>query len=217
MLIYVAAIAHFDPLCRPRLHDWLQLTARRHPTGPEFVAVEWDPSHFELVRAQRPIVRKLAEARWPAATTEFLDALAAAVAFEADTHTELLPSTPVIWLDEGRAQPFEDAVATYAADRINVYASYLDRDEASFDRQTLKRMSQVAWTRLGRREPGGTDRDVRFATAISARAADASAKSAAAIVGANHASRELGYMVQRLEDLGLMCEVTELRPTGDAA
>ena len=217
MRVIVAAIAHFDPLCRGRLHAWLQILLRTQSSPPGFVAVEWDKDIFAAVKSQRPTVRQIAQSRWPQATPEFLDCLESAVAFEADTHASLAPEVDTLWLDHGRSLPYSDAIDSYAVDRVEVYASYIPPAAVTFDSALLKVMSVEAWNRLGAIQEGGTDRDPLFAQSIAKHPSRSVAEWAVAIVGARHASRDDGYMVQRLEAEGFTCEVTNLRPSPDAA
>ena len=217
MRVDVAAIAHFDPLCGDRLRTWLRTQLNSQSSPPAFVAVEWDKDMFTKVKSQRPVVRSLAASRWPQATDEFLNALEAAVAFEADTHVPLIPHVPTVWLDQDRALPYPDAIETYAVDRITVYASYIPPSTTRFDSSLLHAMSLEAWNRLGPRQEGGTERDPGFAEAIAKHLTSHAPAWSIAIVGANHASRDAGYMVQRLEAAGISCEVSQLRPHLDAA
>lgn len=217
MQLSVAGIAHFDPLCRQRLRKWLKELLRRYANVPGFVAVEWDKEIFLKVKSQRPIARSLAESRWPSARSAFLDALAAAVAYEADTHLEIMPGVQTVWLDQGRSLPNQDAVDAYAADRINLYAGCIPSTATHFDSALLQAMSRKSWNGLTPRVNGGTARDIHFAEVITHHAKLSRSDWAVAIVGADHASRDTGYMVQRVEAAGTPCETNELRPSRDAA
>jgi hypothetical protein len=219
MEIQVAAIVHADPLCRGRLRRWLRELLAAKGSQPAFVAVEWDEQMFQSVRALRPVVCAKASEKWPGATSEFIDALASAVAFGGDTHHQLMPDVPTIWLDTGRDLPYPDAIEVFADQRINGYANLIPSETTRFDANLLRVMSYEAWdrNRPGERPEGGTNRDAKFAKVILARAPDYTGDWAAAIVGANHASRDQGYMVNRLQESGGICIVSELRPESIAS
>lgn len=217
MQLFVAGIAHFDPLCRQRLQKWLKHLLRRYANAPGFVAVEWDKEIFLKVKSQRPIVRALAESRWPSGTPAFLDALAAAVAYEADTHLEIMPAVQTVWLDHDRSLPYPHAVNTYAACRISIYSSFIPPTATRFNSALLQEMCRESWNRFAARDKGGNERDIRFTEAITHHAKSSRSDWALAIVGANHASRDTGYMVQRVETAGIPCETNELRPSRNAA
>ena len=212
MKVCIAAIAHFDPLCKPRLSDWLSMRSSTDSQPPLFVGVEWDRNTFAKVKQQRLLVRQLAQKEWPNADADFINALVDAMGFEGDTHVDHIPSTNTIWLDQGREVKNSTIITNYAEDRIRVYKSYIPEDTVKFDASTLATMSIEAWNRLGERPEGGTPRDVKFAGLIIQELLKSPESWAITIVGANHASRDEGYVTNLLENYGIECNVEELRP-----
>ncbi len=210
--IEIAAISHFDPLCKDRLVHWLSALRDRQGKPPSFVAVEWDEQQFAEIRFQRLSVRMIAQERWPKASEGFITSLSESVAFEGDSHIGIFPETPTVWLDRGREIVDPTVITKYAPDRVAVYASYLERQNATANEASLPQMSLEAWNRLGERPPGGTDRDIAFSAAVSDAFEEEGGDWAIAIVGANHASDEPGYMRERLDRAGFHCIVTELSP-----
>ncbi len=216
MRVKVAAIVHFDPLCRGRLLDWLRILLGRQPSPPAFVAVEWDEQHFEEVNRQRPDVRTRAQSEWPKATNEFYNALEFTAAFEADTHISLLPNTQIIWLVQGLPLPNADAIKNYSQQLIKIYKGQIPSSKTQFDSALLKTMSIKAWDDCNSRKKGGTDRDELMAEAIIKNSGSDPSLWSIAVVGADHASRDAGYMVALLEEAGITCDVTVLSPDKDS-
>jgi hypothetical protein len=217
MQIYIAGINHFDPLCKARLQTWLISLKSTQPTEPSFVAVEWDEGNFKKVRIQRGKVRALASAHWPESTIEFLDALEAAVAFEADTHNSIMPNVETVWLDRDRSLAYAHAIEDYASDRIKIYESYIPSDSIAFDSTLLDILSQESWRRADKGNSSDVDRDTKFAHSIMRHLRLEESTWAIAIVGARHAGRNNDRMVYILEASGFNCEITELRPIPNAA
>jgi len=213
MRVKVAGIVHFDPLCRGRLYGWLQDLLRSHSSPPAFVAVEWDEQHFKEVKKQRPIIRSLAQSKWPNATDEFYNTLKLTAAFEADTHVSLLPNTQIIWLDQGQSLPNAGAIINYSPTQIDIYKKCILPNTTEFDSVLLKTMSKKAWKIPEPPEKGGTDRDRLFADAIIKKSGLEPSAWSIAVVGADHGSRDSGYMVALLEEAGITCDVTVLCPT----
>src|SRR5258706_3158668 len=212
MQVFIAGVNHFDPLCRVRLENWLRALLSSQSTPPSVVAVEWDEAIFNKVKSQRANVRVLATSRWPQSTVEFLNALEATVAFEADTHIPLMPGIPTVWLDQGRALPYSDAIEKYAPDRIRIYDSYIPAGTTTFDSSLLDTMSLEAWKQLDKGGASETDRDTIFADIITKHLGSEKSTWAIVIVGAKHASREIDQMAYRLEVAGDTFGNNQLRP-----
>lgn len=209
-MLYIAGIQHFDPLCRDRLFNWLKVLQKSHHRPPFFVAVEWDENIFRKVAGQRITLQQLAKKAWPQASSLFLEKLSEAMAFEADTHIELFPNIPTLWLDNDRIVNPE-IVENYARDRLNVYRSFLSSEIAELNYETLLIMSREAWDRSSKPSQGNS-RDVQFADLICECFNQTNNCWAIAIVGANHASTASGYMGAILIEKGIKCNVTILEP-----
>ncbi|HEY60536.1 MAG TPA: hypothetical protein G4N92_07640 [Anaerolineae bacterium] len=215
MNISISAVHHFDPLCKQRLLKWLFFERSTHCHPPTFVAVEWDCQIFEQILKQRKIVYNLAKKRWPNATTKFLYALAEAVAYEGDTHMEVFPDIPTIWLDQGITIDDQTIITDYAKDRINVYVNLIGDKICNFDEETLHFMSRRAWERSEFSNNRKTDRDDKFSSIIINKYVLNPNKWAIVIVGANHAKKHQGTMISELENHGFNIEVSKLNPKWD--
>ncbi len=214
MKVYLAGINHFDPLGRAELERWLKDLAVHAPSPPAFISVEWSEPIFADVQAQRHRFRHLAQREWPEASTETLDTLAAALAYEADTHTAVFPGVETLWLDQGREHSVaEDIVARYAEYRLNMYSNFLaNRLGAASANNLLPTLSEEAWRRVSL--SGHPDsRDKKWAQLIRDRVSFKKGDWAVVITGATHTSDQDGSLRRRLERDGLSCEVTILRPS----
>ena len=209
-LLYVAGIHHFDPLCRGRLLNWLKSLNKSHEHSPIFVAVEWDKDLFGKVVPQRPLLYRLAKKEWPQSSSFFLTILSEAMAFEGDTHIEVFPTVPILWLDSGRNVTLE-IIEDYAKDRLNVYKSFLPFGVAKLDDKALLIMSKEAWNRSNKPTQGNS-RDTKFAKSIYEHNDQLRNCWAIAIVGTNHASSVQDYMVSILIGQGIKCDMTILKP-----
>ncbi len=215
MQVYIAGIHHYDPLCKARLHNWLQNLLDIKVTLPAFVAVEWDEILFKQVKLQRPIIRKLAMSRWSQSTTEFLDALESTLAFDADTHTLLMPNIQTVWLENGRVHPniMPEVVNNFAFRRFQVYENYIPVNATNFDNSLLYSMSINAWDESDIEGGHATNRDAKFAETIINHLAEKEETAwAIIVVGYYHGRQEPDWMAHRLTSAGVNCETTELRP-----
>lgn len=213
MNISVSAICHFDPLCKQRLLKWLLFERSFHYHPPTFVAVEWDCQIFEKICKQRKIVYNLARKQWPSATPKFLYTLAEAVAYEGDTHVEVFPDIPTIWLDQGRIIKDQTIITDYAKDRITVYANLIGDEISDFNEETLHFMSLKAWEiSESSNDRNIDDRDYRFSSTIINKYIFNPIKWAIVIVGANHTRKHRRTMISELENHGFRIEVSDLNP-----
>ncbi len=210
MKLYVAGVFHFDPQGRSRLRAWLAGLGASNQRGPGFVAVEHDRHIFEQVRDQRPRLKALVEAACPQASAILLETLEKSLAYEGDTHNEIFPGAPTLWLDEGR----KETVIQYAEDRWRLYMEFLGGGPLPSDaRMILMALTEGAWLAADR-PTRGTERDGKWARLTSDAITTVQGEWAIAIVGANHASDYPGYMVPLLRKQGTRCEVTFLTPKG---
>jgi hypothetical protein len=210
--LQIAAILHFDPLCRSRLRSWLKnlSTEKREPPG--FIAIEWDREIFEQVKQQRPVLQHMIEQEWPGAPEDFVKALSEAMGFEADTHQEVFPHVETIWLDQGREVPDSSVITDYARDRMNLYRSYWPEDISVPTTGILEAMSRKSWKRTAGSALERTDRDSKFASNISEAITEKNPSWAISIVGASHASNSPGCMRALLEKKGVLCKAAILGP-----
>lgn len=218
MNLSIAAINHFDLLCRERLHRWLEAQSSAHNSPPDFIAIEYDQQFFEQIKSQRGWIREEAQKEWPEASDFFLDTLAESLAFEADTHEAVFPGIETLWLDQGNTGIYKSG-KEYATDRHNLInrgflKDNLPENSTEFNSTALHEMSREAWKRsdTSSRYKGETDRDEKFTKLIQERCKSARHDWSIIIVGTNHAGPYPGNMRTRLEECGINCEVSELRP-----
>lgn len=212
MPVQVAGVNHNDVLGRRTLLAWLRDIKRRLNTEPTFVAVEYEPESYILLQQQRSLMRKLTAQAWPGTSDHVLDVFEASVVYEGDLHREVFPGVETVWLETGRMFPDQTVITDYARDRLNIYKSFVSMSKAKLEDADLEEMSHAAWARCQPREPGRTDKDTKFASIVAAGMVKSHNECAIAIVGSSHASRVEGSMVSLLEEKGIQCNVSVLRP-----
>lgn len=213
MRLKIAGIVHNDVLGRERLFKWLQEAKTTEESLPAFIAVEYDEEIFRRIRAQRPVFRRLAVEAWPGVPSSVLKAIEESLVYEGDLHETVFPGIETAWLDQGRTVNDPTCISQYAQDRIKIYRSFIPDGLLELGEGSLMHMSIVAWDQGSLPQPGGSERDVKFAQLILERSRREISEWAIVIVGLNHASEVDGHMVRRLKDEGTIeCAVTELRP-----
>lgn len=212
MRLRVAGVVHNDLLGRERLLNWLREIKDLEKTTPLFIAVEYDESIFGVIRSQRPVLRTLAAEAWPGSSQSVLKLIEDSLAYEGDLHELVFPAVDTLWLDQGRAVGDPTILSDYARDRLNIYKSFVAGESRALSNATLLTMSATAWERGSAPQPGGSDRDAKFARMILDRLKEERRGWAIVIVGSNHASGVQGGMVSRLKSQGIECQVNQLNP-----
>jgi len=124
--LYIAGVHHIDPLCRPRLQQWVEALRACEGADPSFVAPEWKEDIFHALKAQRQRLRQMMEEAFPRIPQEVLEACELALAFEAETLLNLFPNAEPVWLDQMRDVEKTDAVVSnLAANRFDDYKDLL--------------------------------------------------------------------------------------------
>lgn len=118
--IVLLGVNHNDPFGSELLKNELKALMQR-PFLPSCIAVEWKKEAAEAVIAQRPLFMRLAAERFPDASCADIKKLVSTLAYEADSFADIYPDLPIYWLDRDRRDT-NRAVATYAQDRLNLYA-----------------------------------------------------------------------------------------------
>jgi hypothetical protein len=209
MILRIAGINHFDPAGRQRLTDWLAFSSKKFG-NPAFVGTEWDRDIFARVKSQRGEFQGLISKQWPNLSPGLLKVLTLSLAYEADSHTEVLSDVEVVWLDEGR-QAQEDDIQNYARDRFAMYQRWLGGEVTERDDSViLAKMSERAIGEAGRPPSVGNERDAKFADSILRRVGKGGGDWAVVIVGKFHALTYKGAMRQLLEEKEQSCEVSPL-------
>jgi len=208
--LYVAGIAHTDPLGPARLRKWLQSFRNTLPSEPSFVAVEWDERMFNLVKTQRDRFLRLASERWPTSPPEVVRFLVDAVAYDGDTHQATFPTVPTLWLDQGREADHSE-IAGFAELRLKFYEA-ITSDAAQLSILDLDQMSKAAWARIQPRPDGPNARPDIFARRLFPELQGNQPAWGIAIMGANHVSESAGSAVDLLVHNGVDCGVTVLNP-----
>lgn len=210
--LQIAAIPHFEPLCRIRLRSWLKNLSAEKRERPDFIAVEWDREIFEKVKQQRVILHQIAKQEWPSAPQDFVNALSGAMGFEADTHEEVFPHVEVLWLEQGRSISNSSVITDYAYNRMAIYRSYLPKDASILNTEVLEAMSKKSWEIAADAAYQTIDRDLKFTSHILDALTYRQPMWAIAIVGASHASGAPDSMRTLLEKNDVLCKVTILNP-----
>ena len=203
MMLSIAGVYHFDPTGRERLKRHLEELSSSMKDRPMFIAVEWDSGLFAQVKEQRSKFRELAQEQWPTAGSDLMAILELSLGYEADTHSEVFPSSPVLWLDQGR----QANVQTYAQQRLNVYRSFLETDNLPLNTETALAMFSEEARKRAQNLTESTPRDATFASLINEKAIQSQGRWAIVIVGTSHASANPGSMRKLLEDQGYSCKV----------
>jgi len=212
MRLRIAGIVHNDLMGRKRLLKWLREMRDFEEVPPVFVAVEYDESIFGKIRAQRSVLRRLAAEAWQGSSQSVLKAIQDSLGYEGDLHEGVFPGIKTVWLDQGRTVEDPTILSQYARDRLNIYKSFVPREQKVLSNATLLAMSGTAWERGSTPRPGGSDRDAKFARVIIDRLQSESRGWAIVIVGSNHASEVEGSMVSRLKGEEIECQMSQLRP-----
>lgn len=212
MRLRIAGVVHNDVLGRERLFKWFQEVKAVEETPPAFVAVEYDEEIFCKIRAQRPILGRLAANVWPNALSSVRKAIEESVAYEGDLHETVFPGVDTVWLDQGRTVSDPTIISDYALDRLNIYKSFIPEGQAELGDESLLHMSISAWDRGASPQPGRWERDIKFAQLIVDRSLPEVSRWAIVIVGINHATEVEGHMARLLRDQGIECQASELRP-----
>lgn len=199
MVVFIVGVNHFDPLGRADLLARLRTLASRHSNAPAFVAVEYDQRHFRSIAGQRDRFRSLIETACDGLPTAELDAFANSLVYEGDSHHEVFPGVPVLWLDQGREWSESD-LEGYAMDRLNMYQGHSGGDLRGAVEKVSRAIKAVPGTEIDR------DRSKTFATRIRDRVREVNGSWAIAILGEAHASNSVrGSMRQLLEAAGVNC------------
>lgn len=212
MRLRIAGVVHNDVLGRERLIKWLQEVKAEEKTQPAFVAVEYDEEIFCKIREQRPILGRLVAKVWPNAPSPVRKVIEESLGYEGDLHDTIFPGVETVWLDQGRSVSDPTIISDYALDRLKIYKSFIPEGQAELGDESLLHMSMSAWNRGVSPQPGGSERDIKFAQLIADRSRREVLGWAIVIVGINHASEVEGHMATLLRDQGIECQTSELRP-----
>ncbi|MBI4710908.1 MAG: hypothetical protein HY767_00355 [Candidatus Omnitrophica bacterium] len=215
MILHVAGIFHFDPLCRKRLAKWLKQIASMKRNSPLFIAVEWSRRLFKRIKdEQRPLFRQLAQKKWPHIQPALLNALELSLGYEADTHESIF-KVETLWLDDGRENELgvEDKITNYAKNRLQLYESFLNRQAMpSKAMHALQLLSEEAIARASgdKNQELSDPRDSKWSDLLIDRYSCDKNDWAIVVAGASHASLEIkGSMVNQIRSrntLKIDCE-----------
>lgn len=201
--IWIYGGFHHDPGTRQR---FLKELAKQH-TAPHFVAIEWEKPFFEKFIRWRPWIEERLRQRWDFLTAEDCRELSLTLAWEGDAYVEIFPGATPLWLENG----FQEANAKqrYGADADKVSESLakgllerlcnpclptINEWQADVDpppeprskKELIDRVWKKVWSE-GSGEPGGFERDARWATMIWERSSGLHDGWIAAVVGWQHA------------------------------
>lgn len=210
MVIYIAGINHFDPLCRIELKAYLlEWLRNENLEPPAFIAVEYGEENFKKIEGQRPEFRQMLLKEWPDLNSNLLDIFTASLGYEGDVHKEVFPNAEILWLDE--RQDKEDAIRNYAKGRLEIYHDFLKGIDICNGHETVLRKLRDEARNSAKHGKFDKERSSKFAKLIMERIKKGiSSNWAVVIVGSNHASKEQGTMRSILENYGFECIVTDL-------
>lgn len=102
--------------------------------------------------------------RFPLLSVEDLVVLSNSLAYEADSHQDIYPNVPIIWLDEKRASVPDVRIDNYAASTLGVQADNLYHARIS-DPRDLQSFSFAAHYVADKTRENGEERDTQFSQA----------------------------------------------------
>ena len=204
-MLEIIGLSHSNVHHRQLLRHVLAQKVTSHGVVPDFIAVEYDPTHFAEIKRQRSVMRNLAEKEWPLFSAEVWDLMAMSLAFEVDCHLDVCPNVEIVWLDQGRDGSTEQIMQS----RLEIYRGYVAQAAQS------KTTSEViAALDLGSRcnvfppDIGIGERDQNWVAIIKQRFPFP--HWAAAIVGANHTLEVGGSFRKLLQEARIPLSVTML-------
>ncbi len=204
MVVVMVGVIHDDPLGRTDLLARLRALALRRSNPPAFVAVEYDQHHFRSIADQRPRFRSLIKTECDALTSAELDVYSHSLAYDGDSHYEVFPSVPVLWLDEGRKW-CENDLKKYPECQLAMYRHRSDGELCNIEKLscTMKAVTQRSTSSI----PDWKVRNEKFSKRICDRILEVNGSWAIAITGKLHACNSVcGSMRQLLEAAGVNCE-----------
>ncbi|MBI2294359.1 MAG: hypothetical protein HYU73_29260 [Betaproteobacteria bacterium] len=199
MVVFTIGVNHFDPLGRENLLARLRALASCHSNAPAFVAVEYDQHNFHLIAGQRDHFRRLIKTK-SSDDLEIADfnAFANSLAYDGDSHNEVFPGVPVLWLE----QLSESDSKEYATARLNLLVGHSGGE--LLRPGALNKVSQAINTQT--EGPRINDRDRNFCTRILDRIREVNGYWAIVITGKAHADKSVrGSMRHLLEAAGVNC------------
>ena len=182
----IIGINHNDPLGRRKIRLILDELRISKNFIPDCIATEWDKVYFNIIQDQRTLFTKLAKEQNLNLKDETIFALADSMAYEADSHIELYPDLPIIWIDERFDGTIPDSVKRFAEYRLNVFLSFLEKLNKD-EKDNLEAISRIAWSISSRGK--AAERDVKFYNKLM-NAVQNGYKNIIVIVGAAHATIE---------------------------
>lgn len=194
--IVILGINHNDPLGRKKIVSLLN-ELKNEEFIPDCIATEWDKNIAQSIIKQRNGFIKYAEEKAPYLHKETLESLATALAYEADSHTDIYPNLPIIWLDEGST--YFRTIEYYSQDRLSIYIDAINKLNRK-DKNNLELISRNIWS-IGY-SGNASERDIKFFDKI-INAVENEYKNLLIIVGARHANTEIeNSLVDRLMKKG---------------
>ena len=100
-IIQLIGVNHNDPFGRMKVQSVLRDAAKLRFI-PDTIGVEWKSECASSVINQREQFANLNQERYPKTSNSDINTLKHSLAYEADTHIDIYPEIPIIWLDECR-------------------------------------------------------------------------------------------------------------------
>lgn len=202
MELYIAGVNHYDPMGRVRVAEWLRELGDQQRNDPSFIAVEFDETHFSVLRQQRTKYRYWIHRFWPDVPDEDLRLFELSLGFEGDTHKECFADTEVVWLDNGR-EVGPEALDQHARLRLLTLRYFEQRNSLMLPGVVSEQVQGYT-----RPEVFSPERSRRFAEQLIPRLKARADGWAVAITGASHASDRFdNSMRSLLAAADIPCEV----------
>lgn len=201
--IWIYGGFHHDPGTRQR---FLKELAKQHK-APHFVAIEWEKPFFEKVIQRRPWIERHLRQHCNFLTNEDCHELSLALAWEGDAYAEIFPRADLLWLESGFQEAnakqrygsdtdvISDSLSQGLLERLcNPCLPTMAEWQANIDPlqepRSKKDLTERVWRKVwseAQGEPGGFERDSRWATAICERSSGLCGGWIATVVGWQHA------------------------------
>lgn len=95
---------HDDPSGKGRLQRTFKKIVAKYKRGPDFIAFEWAQSTYTALASKRDELRQRLSDRFPQLDGGFIARFASTLAYEGDLQQDILPSTKLIWILDGRSR-----------------------------------------------------------------------------------------------------------------
>ena len=177
--IVFLGVNHNDPLGRDKICSILKNELKDFV--PNAIAVEWKREiAYEVINQRKAMIEVLTQ-QYPNVELSDIKILANAMAFESDSHINIYPNLPVIWLDQERGVDiYDDTVANYFVYRKSYYDAIINSGISS-----IEEISIYVCSVMSSNIP--SERDILFYNKLHKEIEENGYTKVICIVGASHA------------------------------